>query len=77
MTDPKKKKAKPKAGVKGKVVKSTTKKKFSSKTQNTSNKSSKAKSAKKRHDILMRASGQKTLATNYGKFAGEKRKKNK
>lgn len=38
-------------------------------------KTSKQKEAKARHDRHMRATGRKKLATNYGKFAGENKKK--
>jgi len=50
-------------------------KKISLATQLKKDKASRAKAVKKRHDIMMRASGRKELATNYGKFKDENKPK--
>ena len=45
--------------------------------QKKKDKESRSSAAQKRHDIGMRATGRKELASNYGKFPGETKKKKK
>lgn len=40
-------------------------------------KASRARAARERNDIRLRATGRKELASNYGKFKGEGKKKKK
>lgn len=58
--------------VKGKEGLAKGGRKYKMSYQKKRSKASQASAAKKRHDLQMRATGRKKLATNYGKFKGGK-----